>query len=109
MISYSDLARACFDNDAILSEHDLASCLSHLNTTWEDVERIAEQRALRAVLIQRGEAQRIKDQAYAGKFSIEHLKEDELVVFSMYIALWTDGAIAALRAIYESIKGDHNA
>lgn len=103
MITYLDFARAAFDNDVMANEYEFRTLFDRFDTTVDDVMNIADQRALRAVIIRRGmeEAQRIHDQAFGKTFSLEQLTDDEKSIFNILVATWVDGALTAFRVTKE--------
>jgi hypothetical protein len=99
-LDYAKLARAASDNDA---HSDLGwsyeQVIDDLGTTAEDLRRAGEQRAMRLLMIRRGEHHRIRDAAFAGHYMQIDLSHEEEELMSALLAMWTDGAATALRAI----------
>lgn len=101
MIEYEELGKAAFDNDARANEgHGIASILSSLGFHAADAVKAAEQRALRMVLAARGphEIERMREQAYAGRYSTEELSEEEQAQLEMFKAVWIDGLAVSAQA-----------
>lgn len=107
MIDYERLARAAFDNDAQSAEIPLTVIVHRLGSDIVDVAKVGEQRALKAIISQRGpeERDRMRDQAYAGKWTVEDLDEDESNLVRLLTAAWTDGVLTALRIAKEETHG----
>lgn len=65
----------------------------------DGVVRAAEQRALRIILLLRGEHEEIKRLARAGEFSSFKLDEDEEQLEGLLKLSWLDGAAAVAKAM----------
>lgn len=108
MIGYDDLAQASFDNDSRANEsHGVAAILSSLGFHPGDAIRAAEQRALRMVLMARGphEIQRMREQAYEGRYSTEELSDEELAQLEVFKAVWLDGLAVSAQATRTANNG----
>lgn len=108
MITYTQLARAAFDNDAQADEgHGFEDIVRLLDIDLHGVIEAGSQRALRMVLQKRGpeEARRIIDQAYAGTWSVENLDNEEKAQLVQLQAAWVDGALTVTRAMKEEQDG----
>lgn len=103
MIGYKELGRAGFDNDCRVGE---GTQMPTLLSGWgfgdaESIIKVAEQRALRLILIHRGsdEAARMTQQAYAGEFSVESLTDEEEKLLMHYTTMWIDGLCCTAQAL----------
>ena len=102
MISYEQICTAVFDNDSRADEGISAlEIISSCGFDPQAVIKASEQRALRMVLLERGPAtaERMKDQAYAKKFSVEQLDAREQDKLNIYSALWMDAFVACAKTM----------
>lgn len=103
MIGYKELGRAGFDNDSRAAE---GTQMPTLLSGWgfgdaEGIIKVAEQRALKLILMHRGsdEAARMAQQAYAGTFTVESLTDEEEELLMHYTAMWIDGLCCTAQAL----------
>jgi hypothetical protein len=98
--SLQRLARAGADNDAIAEERGLEAAIGELELDAEDVKHVAEQRALRAVMVESGRAGELAIAHAHGSnraqgFSLSTAEKARLV---FYTAVYMDGIALGLRA-----------
>lgn len=101
MLDYEALGDAAWDNDALADEgHSAPSVLTTLGADPDDTVRVAHQRALRMVLIQRGDvwAREVNRAAYEKRAGRVKLTKEEHRTVMMFAAVWLDGVCAGLRA-----------
>jgi hypothetical protein len=93
------LARAAADNDAVTEERGLEAAVAQLGLDVEDVVHVAEQRALRAVMLESGRAAELalahangsqRPQGFA-------LSEAEQIRMWHYAAMYADGIAIGVR------------
>lgn len=101
-ITYNQLARAAADNDyAATRLGDLPSVIRDLRLNADDTIRAADQRALRVVLIERGDSEEIRRAALAGEFTQHELTPEEARLEQKLTLMWLDGACTAARAMQQ--------
>lgn len=101
MLDFKTIADAVWANDALADEgHELNEILAMLGLDVQDVMRIADQRALRAVLTQRGDVAvaRMKRDAYERYSRDVLLNERERATQMFLMAVWMDAFAAGVRA-----------
>lgn len=99
-IDYTQLARAAADNDFAAERlGDTPSVLRDLRLDSDGIDQIAEQRALRIILIQRGESEEVRRLAHAGEFKTFQLSDAEEMRLLLLQLAWMDGAAAVAKAM----------
>lgn len=101
-ITYNQLARAAADNDyAATRLGDLPSVVRDLRFNSDDTIRAAGQRALRVLMIERGESEEVRRMALAGEWGNVELNQQEVRLEQLFTLLWLDGVCAAARAMQQ--------
>jgi hypothetical protein len=65
----------------------------------DGIDQTAEQRALRIILIQRGESEEVRRLAHAGEFKTFQLSESEEMRLLLLQLAWIDGAATVAKAM----------
>lgn len=100
-LTKSRIADAAWASDALAEEgRSLPEIVRAANVSFEDAMHVAEQRAMRLVLAQRGDmaAATLKRDAYERQMRTYHLKPNEAALMAMLQTIWLDAFLAGVRA-----------
>jgi hypothetical protein len=100
-LTKSRIADAAWASDALADEgHTLPEIMRAANISFEDAMYVAEQRAMRLVLAQRGDttAATLSRDAYEQRHRTYHLQPRERQMMAMLQSIWLDAFTAGVRA-----------
>lgn len=91
------LAQAAYDNDDIADRDGYQAAISDLALSEDDLQYVAQQRALRAVLVQSGRADELREIHALGELATVDLSTDEQERLKALIPVYLDGICIGVR------------